>query len=311
MGCPPRARTPSSGTASCPASGCASIRRAVRSTSFRAGGRAAFGASPSAGMASLPPTGRAKRAVAAIGRIKNGESPAPPAARAGPALTVADLAKRYMEAHVAVNCNAHTHGIYRGSLDNHILPALGTMAVDAVGQAEVADAALRAPRHPARGQPGADGAVQDVLAHRGLGAGPGRTQPLPFRAQVQGGQARAVSQLRGVPAGWPGAAQAGGRGSVGGARRGGAQAADTDRVPAPGDPDPQVGRRRPEGRGAAPARREDGRAHGAAHPRRGGGPRGGRPGPGQPLGVPRARAGPAPVAAHHVLAPRADTGRGR
>ena len=77
-----------------------------------------------------------KQAAVVIGRIKNGESPIP--SPSGPALTVADLAKRYMEGHVAVNCNAHTWGIYRGSLDNHILPALGAMPVDAVGRSEVA-----------------------------------------------------------------------------------------------------------------------------------------------------------------------------
>ena len=82
----------------------------------------------------LPAERARKQALVVIERIRNGESPAP----AGPALTVADLAKRYMEAHVAVSCNAHTRGIYRGSLDNHILPALGTMAVDAVGRAEAA-----------------------------------------------------------------------------------------------------------------------------------------------------------------------------
>ena len=77
-----------------------------------------------------------KRAAVVINRIKNGESPAP--APSGGSLTVADLAKRYLEAHVTVNCNAHTQGIYRGSLDNHLLPALGTMPIDAVGRAEVA-----------------------------------------------------------------------------------------------------------------------------------------------------------------------------
>ena len=77
-----------------------------------------------------------KRAAVVINRIKNGENPAP--APSGGSLTVADLAKRYLEAHVTVNCNAHTRGIYRGSLDNHILPALGTMPIDAVGRAEVA-----------------------------------------------------------------------------------------------------------------------------------------------------------------------------
>ena len=77
-----------------------------------------------------------KQALTVINRIKTGENPVP--TPSGHALTVAELAERYMEAHVAVNCNAHTRGIYRGSLDNHILPALGTMAVDAVGRSEVA-----------------------------------------------------------------------------------------------------------------------------------------------------------------------------
>ena len=77
-----------------------------------------------------------KQAVAVIDRIKRGENPV--AAPPEPAFTVADLAQRYLEAHVAVNCNAHTQGIYRGSLDNHILPALGAMPVASVGPPEAA-----------------------------------------------------------------------------------------------------------------------------------------------------------------------------
>ena len=77
-----------------------------------------------------------KQAAAAIARIKQGEDPsARPLKRA---LTVADLAERYMEGHVKVHCNAHTQGIYAGSLRNHILPAFGAMAVTSVGRAEVA-----------------------------------------------------------------------------------------------------------------------------------------------------------------------------
>ena len=53
-----------------------------------------------------------KKAAGVIDRIKQGEDPVP-----APAITLADLAERYMRAHVAVNCNAHTAGIYRGSLD--------------------------------------------------------------------------------------------------------------------------------------------------------------------------------------------------
>ncbi len=82
----------------------------------------------------LTPDGARRKAVAAIDRIKQGEDRgAPPP---DPVLTVADLAERYMEAHVGVSCNAHTQGIYRGSLDNHILPALGTKAVSQVGRAD-------------------------------------------------------------------------------------------------------------------------------------------------------------------------------
>ena len=77
-----------------------------------------------------------KDAVAIIDRIKQGEDPV--AAPPEPVFTVADLAKRYLEAHVALNCNAHTAGIYRGSLDNHILPALGAMPVGSVGRPEAA-----------------------------------------------------------------------------------------------------------------------------------------------------------------------------
>ena len=70
------------------------------------------------------------RAAAALAGIRAGGRAAAP--------TVADLARRYMAGHVAANCNAHTAGIYRGSLDNHILPALGEMPIAAVGRAEVA-----------------------------------------------------------------------------------------------------------------------------------------------------------------------------
>ena len=77
-----------------------------------------------------------KRAAQVIDRIKRGEDPAVPPPQAG-TVTIADLAERYMSAHVAQNCNAHTAGIYRGSLDNHILPALGTMPLAMVERSHV------------------------------------------------------------------------------------------------------------------------------------------------------------------------------
>ena len=74
------------------------------------------------------------RAAQVIDRIKRGEEPTPPPAGA----TIADLAARYLSAHVAQNCNAHTAGIYRGSLENHILPALGMMPLAMVETSHVA-----------------------------------------------------------------------------------------------------------------------------------------------------------------------------
>ena len=76
-----------------------------------------------------------KRAAQVIDRIKRGEEPGPLLPQTG--TTVADLAERYMSAHVAQNCNAHTAGIYRGSLENHILPALGMMPLGLVERAHV------------------------------------------------------------------------------------------------------------------------------------------------------------------------------
>ena len=84
----------------------------------------------------ITPEQARKKAGAVIARIKMGEDPVP--GPPVPVLTVADLAERYMEAHVEVHCNAHTQGIYRGSLRNHILPALGAMQLASVGRAEVA-----------------------------------------------------------------------------------------------------------------------------------------------------------------------------
>ena len=190
-GCPSKQRTPSSGIANWPASEFASIRPGARSMSCRAAARADRSALPSAGMASSPSSRRANRRLPSSTASRRGENPV--AAPPEPAFTVADLAERYMEAHVAVNCNAHTQGIYRGSLDNNILPALGAMPIASVGRSEGGGAALRAPQHPRRSEPCAYGAVQDVLVGRGLGAGSGWRQPLPFRAQVQGRQARAIS----------------------------------------------------------------------------------------------------------------------
>ena len=78
----------------------------------------------------MTPDQARETAATVIDRIKSGEDPMNPPPP--PEITVADLAERYMSGHVALNCNAHTAGIYRGSLENHILPALGAMPIGAV-----------------------------------------------------------------------------------------------------------------------------------------------------------------------------------
>ena len=77
-----------------------------------------------------------KEAAAIIDRIKSGEDPTPPPPRPEP--TMADLAERFMDAHVTVNCKPRTVENYRQVLDTHILPHLGTTPVRAVERTHVA-----------------------------------------------------------------------------------------------------------------------------------------------------------------------------
>ena len=53
-------------------------------------------------------------------------------------LTVAALAERFMRVHVEVHCKPRTIDTYRGVLELHIMPALGGMALSAVGRPEIA-----------------------------------------------------------------------------------------------------------------------------------------------------------------------------
>ena len=82
-------------------------------------------------------TAEAARRTAAevMDHIRSGEDPfpAPPA----PEATVADLAERYMKAHVELNCKPGTVGIFRRVVDLYILPELGALKISAVGHKEV------------------------------------------------------------------------------------------------------------------------------------------------------------------------------
>ena len=77
-----------------------------------------------------------RRAAAIIARIKAWEEPAPAPAPAE--VTVAELAARYLEEHVAVRCKPRTEVLYRAAVRRHLVPALGETPVSAVTREQVA-----------------------------------------------------------------------------------------------------------------------------------------------------------------------------
>ena len=107
----------------------------------------------------LTPSQARVRAAEAIARIKAGEDPAP--SQEGPSAepTVEDLAKRYMDTHVAVECKASSADRYRQLLRSHILPALGEVPVAEVGREHVA-----ALHHALRDRPATANGARFVLS---------------------------------------------------------------------------------------------------------------------------------------------------
>ena len=84
----------------------------------------------------MPVAEARRRAAVLIDRIKQGADPNPAAVPGEP--TVAELADRFMRVHVVVNCKASTAQLYRGVIDNHIVPALGERRIGDVKRADVA-----------------------------------------------------------------------------------------------------------------------------------------------------------------------------
>ena len=82
-----------------------------------------------------------QRAALIIARIRAGEDPVPLplAARFNGGPTVADLAERYLEEHVAVRIKPSTQRRVRSMLHNHILPALGRMPLEAVERSDIVE----------------------------------------------------------------------------------------------------------------------------------------------------------------------------
>ncbi|MCY4382997.1 MAG: site-specific integrase [Nitrospinae bacterium] len=89
-----------------------------------------------------------KRAASVIARVKAGEDVASGPAKPAGGPTVADLARRYMEEHVAVRCKPSTGGLARAVVYKHILPALGRAPLEALERAQVAELHQRLGRTP-------------------------------------------------------------------------------------------------------------------------------------------------------------------
>ena len=81
-----------------------------------------------------------RRAALIVSRIKAGEEPVPEplTVRQANGPTVAELARRFLEDHVAARCKPATAAAYRFAIEKHILPAFGTLSALAVDRARVA-----------------------------------------------------------------------------------------------------------------------------------------------------------------------------
>ena len=89
----------------------------------------------------IAPDEARKDAAVVIDRIRRGEDPFPPAPEPEP--TVADLAARYMTAHVEVNCRPGTEKNFRRIVDRYIVAELGHLALSAVERSHVSDLHFR------------------------------------------------------------------------------------------------------------------------------------------------------------------------
>ena len=246
-----------------------------------------------------------KRAAQVIDRIKRGEEPGPLLPQTG--TTVADLAERYMSAHVAQNCNAHTAGIYRGSLENHILPALGMMPLGLVERAHVS-----ALHYRLRETPRAANRALAVLSKMfslaaAWGLVPDGTNPCrAVRKYKERKRERFLSREEYRRLGQALAeaeAEAGRRGRGLPLRHRSAPPPHAHRLPPERDPHAALGRCGPHRRRVSPPRRQDGHPHGPPHTHGGSGAGRDPPRASQPLGHRRQAAGLPPPHHHRRVVP--------
>ena len=109
----------------------------------------------------ITPEEARRRAGLILLRIKAGREPVPEplAATLAGGPTVADLARHYLEDHVAVRCKAKTEADYRQAIAKHIAPALGRQPALAVDHARVTEL-----HHALRDTPAMANRVVDTLS---------------------------------------------------------------------------------------------------------------------------------------------------
>ena len=102
-----------------------------------------------------------RRAAMIIARIKAGEEPVPEpmAAKLEDGPTVAEIAARYLDEHVAVRCKPRTAEMYRLTIEKHILPALGDMPLAEIEREDIVDL-----HYKMRGVPTMANRVVDTLS---------------------------------------------------------------------------------------------------------------------------------------------------
>ena len=105
----------------------------------------------------IKPRAARREAAAMIDRIKRGEDPALPEPAHEP--TVAELAERYMKAHVEVNCRPKSVETLGRVVRLYVVPELGALRVSAVERSHVA-----ALHHKMRDKPYQANLTVDVLA---------------------------------------------------------------------------------------------------------------------------------------------------
>ena len=108
-------------------------------------------------LAEMPPDEARRRAAEVIDRIKQGLDPVPAPPAAEP--TVADLAERYMEAHVKVNCRPNTVESLGRIMRQYIVPELGGLRLSEVDRPHIS-----ALHHKMRDKPCQANAVVGVIA---------------------------------------------------------------------------------------------------------------------------------------------------